>query len=665
MKKFRMLLSFFLLVGFLTLLGCLSSSKTTPGSLSGYVTDANGKALSGVRVSTPSGATYSDTAGFWLLEGLEPNIYTVTAARDGYETLTRSVEVITATIVEEVNFSLAQKGALYGVNVSSITSTGAVVTFNTQEKGIGHVQYGTNTLYEKNTLENASATTVHQFTLSALTPATTYHFICVATDPKGRTLRSSDNTFTTLYTQRGDPPTSISAAKVPYSDTILVTWNSDTGADFAGYRVYRGETASGPFSAVDSGAIQNPAYYDTNVSPGEKVFYRVTRVSGTGEESPPSQVASILLPGTTRRNVVWTAERGPYILDGDLIVKQDCSLTITGGTAIQVAATDKWDTDSSSDRKVEIKVNGTLVVQGTDGAPVTMTSYAPNPQAGDWVGIGFTNLANLNTSSITGLSVSFAIDGLRGDAGIPAISSATFRNCSEAGIECRAARSAVSISNATADTCTTGILVASSPVSVKIDSCLATRCFYGIVSRDNSISEITNNRVRFWSVTGIEVGNASGTSQTRKNVVGPGSNGTGIVARGRDEVRRNTVQAQIGIEIAESARASLRSNLILADASRYSIGVLYTGTASYSPASHTIQANDVWNITASNTQRYRDLKGAVLAGVSSDRRINPTLYGGDPFVGVQDATFDYRPMQDSQLKSAGYGGEDIGAYDVP
>ncbi|OIP29600.1 hypothetical protein AUK22_03025 [bacterium CG2_30_54_10] len=666
MKKLRFAYTFFLLAAICGSLGCLSTESPSRGGLRGTVTDSAGKLLSGVRVSTGGSNTYTDTNGEWLIESLEPQIFSVIAEKEGYESLSKTVEVLSGQTVESVNFSLAEKGSLYGVTASTITSSGVTITFYSRESSTSWVEYGPNTQYGSKTSQTATGSLLHQVILTGLTPSTTYHFRCFAIDPKGRSLSSDDNTFTTQYTTRADAPQDVAAVKAVGVDAIIVSWAPDTGGDLSGYFLYRGYSPAGPFTAVGGDITLNTSYTDTAVNPGEKLYYRVTKVSGSGEESPPSQVVSFLLPGIVRTNLVWTSESNPFVLSGDLLVREGFSLTMTRGVSVQVLASDQWDTDTTSDRKVEIKVQGTLNIEGFSEAPVTITSASPNPNAGDWIGITFDTIGNIDTSHITGLNLSFATDGLNGVRGLPIVTQSNVSFCSSSGVKCVQARQKVSLSNVTADGCSSGFLLASNTsVIVSVASCTAIRCFYGIVSRDNFGSEILGNKVQFWEVSGLDLGNILDTARAERNVVAPGSNGTAVVLRGNDQLRRNTLQGQIGIEIRGAARATIRSNLILADKAKNAIGVLYNGNAIYAPASHSIQANDVWNLPGGAASRYTDTTGAALTGISNDLFVDPALQGGSPFVEFPFVSFDYHPSSGSGLKGRGYSGDDIGAYDVP
>jgi hypothetical protein len=305
------------------------------------------------------------------------------------------------------------------------------------------------------------------------------------------------------------------------------------------------------------------------------------------------------------------------------------------------------------------------MIQGTGDMPVTMTSVSTSPQSGDWNGITFDTVADLNTSIIKGLRLSFAVDGINGKAGIPEIKESRFFSCRQSGIQSADARADIVVRNVEVDTCASGILINDNPVAVQIFDSELQRCIYGIVCRDNLSAEIKRNVISFAGVSGIDIGNESTASIVSNNVVGFGSNGTGILCRGKDEVRRNTIQTNIGIEIKETAAATVRSNLILADSSRSAIGVLYSGTETYSTASNTFQYNMIWDIPTGNARRYSNSDATSLPGITADLRFDPSLTGGDPFAGLPTINYSYVPSPGSSLKAAGYDSEDVGAFDVP
>jgi hypothetical protein len=369
-------------------------------------------------------------------------------------------------------------------------------------------------------------------------------------------------------------------------------------------------------------------------------------------------------------NAVWKAQDTPYYLTGDLTVAPGVSLVIDKGVTVNVSSAEQWDAESDDDL-VELRVQGTLMIQGTADQPVVLTSSSGAPAAGDWQGITFDVAADLGASLIKGLHLSFAEYGLDGLSGLPQITASRFINCRVAGVRSHSSRSDLLIENNYFDSCASGLLIQDNNVNVTLTGNQVVRCVYGIVCRDNKYAMVERNKVGFSGVSGLDVGNTGVTSIVRYNTVGWGSTGTGLVCRGNDEIRRNTLHANVGIEIRDTAQAVIRSNLMLVDKSRNGIGVLYTGDVPYNFATAsktiTIQNNAVWNVT-SQTAKYANSDGTYLAAsadVGLSQASGPALQGGDPFMEFPNLNFSYVPSTGSALFGQGYDGETVGAENVP
>jgi hypothetical protein len=668
MKKIRIITRLFLVLLLLVHAGCMSTDSNARGGLAGTVSDTAGNPVSGVRVATPDAATMSDANGKWALSSLTPQTTEVTASREKYQTQKKTVEVVSGETTANVAFVLPADGDIYDIQITSVTSTAARVVFSTRQAARGHVRYGINALLESTTVTDNQDQFQHQYDLTGLMPASTYRIKCVALDSYGRTLESEVKTFNTAYTLRPVSPDGLALSKVADSNVIKIDWNPVAGVDSAGYKVYRARSIQGPFTVI--GSVNLNSFSDMDVTPGVKYYYRVTSVAGSGDESSPSSVASMLLPGVMSQNAVWTAQEGPYILGGDLTVAPGVSLMIDKGTAISVSKGNQWDI-SDGDNAVDLIIQGTLVVQGTADMPVTFTSADAAPQAGDWNGITFDVMSDLGASMIKGLKVSFAAIGVKGTAGIPELKDSQFYSCSQAGVYCLASRRAVLVKNVLVDTSASGILVRDTNVNVQILDNDVIRCVYGIVCRDNKYAEVEANRIAFVSVACLDVGNTDQSSQVRMNLFGHGSSGVGLVCRGKDEIRRNTLHANIGIEIKDTAQPIIRSNFLIADSSRNGTGILFSGSVPYNANTTvnkiTIQNNAVWNL-ATAAKKYANSDGTALpasADLAISQITGPALQGGDPFGEFPSMDFSYVPSPESVLKGAGYDFEDIGAEDVP
>ncbi len=82
------------------------------------------------------------------------------------------------------------------------------------------------------------------------------------------------------------------AGQKPFVDLI---WSPGTGADLAGYNVYRHEEGHSPVK-INSDLVKTPAYRDSEVEPGRRYFYSVSAVDLRGNESARSDEASEEVP---------------------------------------------------------------------------------------------------------------------------------------------------------------------------------------------------------------------------------------------------------------------------------------------------------------------------------------------------------------------------------
>ena len=92
-------------------------------------------------------------------------------------------------------------------------------------------------------------------------------------------------------------PGGLSAAATTSGVTLSWTANSETG--LAGYYVYRGASAGGPFTRLTSDPLPSPTFDDI-LAPAGASFYTVTAVRQTGQESAHSGPASATMAGANR-----------------------------------------------------------------------------------------------------------------------------------------------------------------------------------------------------------------------------------------------------------------------------------------------------------------------------------------------------------------------------
>src|SRR5437867_789820 len=110
------------------------------------------------------------------------------------------------------------------VSASSISSTGALITWVTNEASDSQVDYGLTTAYGSSPPLNASLLTAHAMTLTGLLATTTYHYRVKSRDAAGNLATSADFTLTTLIDST--PPTvsmTAPAAGSTVSGTVTIS----------------------------------------------------------------------------------------------------------------------------------------------------------------------------------------------------------------------------------------------------------------------------------------------------------------------------------------------------------------------------------------------------------------------------------------------------------
>jgi hypothetical protein len=79
--------------------------------------------------------------------------------------------------------------------------------------------------------------------------------------------------------------------------TVALAWTASTGNDINGYNVYRGTTASGPYSTkVNSSLVGSVQFSDSTVTSGQTYYYVVTAVDSNNVESTFSNQATAVIP---------------------------------------------------------------------------------------------------------------------------------------------------------------------------------------------------------------------------------------------------------------------------------------------------------------------------------------------------------------------------------
>jgi hypothetical protein len=105
--------------------------------------------------------------------------------------------VLSASVIVTV-FNDKTPPVLSAITAVSITSSGATITWTTDEAATSQVDYGTSTTYTNTTGLDANLVVSHSATLTGLSANTVYHYRVRSRDAAGNLASSGDFTFTTL-----------------------------------------------------------------------------------------------------------------------------------------------------------------------------------------------------------------------------------------------------------------------------------------------------------------------------------------------------------------------------------------------------------------------------------------------------------------------------------
>ncbi|MCP3870646.1 MAG: hypothetical protein GY703_21655 [Gammaproteobacteria bacterium] len=131
---------------------------------------------------------------------------------------------------------------------------------------------------------------------------------------------------------------------------------------------------------------------------------RVTDINGLREQTGAGISVTIessepTTSGVLTENETWSGE---ILLDGDVTVPEGVTLTIAPGTQISLPALRDGSMEGTDPSRSEWLIAGELIAQGTEDAPIVISSAIGNGStaAGDWIGLMVTGSAILEYVTI-------------------------------------------------------------------------------------------------------------------------------------------------------------------------------------------------------------------------------------------------------------------------
>ncbi|MGH2499079.1 MAG: S8 family serine peptidase [Candidatus Limnocylindria bacterium] len=246
-----------------------------------------------------------------------------------------------------------------GVSASSITSSGATITWTTDEASDSSVGLATTAggPYAFTTPSQTAGVTSHSVALSALSASTTYYYVARSADAAGNTAASAESSFATATPDTTPPTITAVAAGSITTSGATITWTTDEASDS---EVLYGTTSGSLTSS--SGVSQTAGVTSHSVAlsgltAGTQYFYRVKSkdAAGNAATSAESSFTTAAAPAdTTAPTISGVSAR---------------SITSSGATIV-------WTTNEPATSQVEYWVRGTSTHHFTTETSTLVTSHS-------------------------------------------------------------------------------------------------------------------------------------------------------------------------------------------------------------------------------------------------------------------------------------------------
>jgi hypothetical protein len=237
-----------------------------------------------------------------------------------------------------------------GVGISSITTTGATISWTTNEASNTQVEYGLQTTYGSLSSLNSTLSTSHSLQLSGLTANRVYHVRARSTDAAGNLALSGDYTFSTpaLPTVKKVDIDDVEVESIT-STSAKIKWDTEIDAD--GKVEYGTTTAYASSTTLLSTKVTSHEFTLSSLLPNTTYHYRVRSKTSSSDEE--------ISRDYTFKTLVTADTTAPGI----------SAISVTDIT--QTSAKINWTTNETTDASVEWGLNptyGTITPNGDTSA---------------------------------------------------------------------------------------------------------------------------------------------------------------------------------------------------------------------------------------------------------------------------------------------------------
>jgi poly(3-hydroxybutyrate) depolymerase len=192
-----------------------------------------------------------------------------------------------------------------GLNATNATDTSISLSWSPVPSASGF------NVYRNDARANGSRIAGTTFTDGSLTPGTTYGYRVRSVDASGREGASSAifQASTTGTAPNVPPPTGLSVGEMK-SDSVALSWTAPQGV--AGFDVFRGTIADGPYAKVNASLVTQPRFTDTKLT-ADTIYFYVVRSDNASVLSVASNEVSAK---TSAAAVCFTATNFDHVQAG-------------------------------------------------------------------------------------------------------------------------------------------------------------------------------------------------------------------------------------------------------------------------------------------------------------------------------------------------------------